>query len=775
MFIFLGFPFHFSIYSLFVFLSAVVSLILAVSAWKRRDEKPAFYLALIQFSLLAWAVPIIFETAASTLNGKFFWSVVAYPGTIFSPVFVFLFAMVLSQKDTWFTTRNLILLFLPGALIFLFTLTNPWHGLVWPEIILNPVTKIAVYHHGPVFYLLVVYAYLLLTIGGITIFSARKKYSLSLRPQIYLLTFSTAIPFFSNLIYILNLSPFPGVDWTLFGFILSGVLLSIGFLFYDLFSVTPVAYNLLIEQMPDGVIVLDRQQRIVDFNPAAEKYFRLSKTVLGQNCAQVIPQLWDTMATLMTQSEKKAQISLSTSPVITLEVDVLKITKQEKWFGTLLSLRDISDLKSVQEQLNRSNTDLELAVEQQTRQLNETISRLLEEISTRKRRENDLKQIQENLANRLSEQNRQLTAIYETILLSGTNRSKESTYQQMLINLQDAIRVDSALIYHYQKTSETFHLLASTQINTPETLDVIPAGWMKNSDFTRVIHSLHDHAALPQSMQLSDFTSAVFAPIHLQKNVVGMLGLYWLAAHQPSVEEIALINAMADQIGIIQENARLRQQIETKATQEERRRLSRELHDLVTQSIHSLVLSSDTAQSRLKNKNYARLENTLALISESARQALKDMRLLLYELRLVRLEEVNLYDALQTRIESVEKRAGIQASLTYQQEIVWPIGWQGEIYAIVMEAMNNSLKYARASQIVVTILTVEKIFEVTIKDNGVGFDQTLTSTGHQTGIGFHSMKERADKLGGMIFIQSGLGEGTQIKLKIPIPELQEVG
>jgi signal transduction histidine kinase len=172
------------------------------------------------------------------------------------------------------------------------------------------------------------------------------------------------------------------------------------------------------------------------------------------------------------------------------------------------------------------------------------------------------------------------------------------------------------------------------------------------------------------------------------------------------------------------------------------------------------VLATDTASYRLSQGKTERLGESLAHIAESARQALKDMRLLLYELRLVKLEDIHLEEAIETRLEAVERRTGIQAEIHADRMIDWPPGWQGQAYAVVMEALNNALKHARATAVAVDVSQVDGKILVQVDDNGVGFNPNNRGGG----IGLKSMAERAELLGGSLTIDSEPGKGTHIRL-----------
>jgi signal transduction histidine kinase len=162
-------------------------------------------------------------------------------------------------------------------------------------------------------------------------------------------------------------------------------------------------------------------------------------------------------------------------------------------------------------------------------------------------------------------------------------------------------------------------------------------------------------------------------------------------------------------------------------------------------------------------------------LDQSARQALKEMRLLLYEMRLAPLENLRLVETLQNRLDAVEKRAGIDASVNVEEPALWPLKWEAEMYCIAMEALNNSLKHANANRVRVNLRGNAGWVEMSIVDNGKGFIDQNTQ---KTGIGLHSMRERAERLGGELQVVSGQDSGTTIFLRVGKPlaiENEEAG
>ena len=432
---------------------------------------------------------------------------------------------------------------------------------------------------------------------------------------------------------------------------------------------------------------------------------------------------------------------------------------------------------TAEQALLKVNLDLERQVKQRTAELQTIVKNLEIEIAERQRVETTLRKAEQRLAERVADQSRKLAMLYEVILVSGQSLTMPEILERTMAKFIDVMSCDAVSLHQWHQHNKELSLFAQRgispadqeQLNLLEQKQIPEDGipWMTNS-------RLGSEKAIPACLRLSGFEAFLGIPIHLHNETVGFLSAFWRQAAHLSVEDIALFSAIADQLAILLENVRLRLLSEEVGARQERRRLARDLHDSVTQSLHSLVLAADTARNRLAKGDRARLASSLDLLEDSARQALKEMRLMLYELRLSPSESMNFVDALQARLELVEQRAGILTNLVLEGEPGWPVVWEKDLYAIAIEALNNILRHSKAAEVDIHILGGEGLIELEIKDYGCGMELDKLTRSHQPdrqhrsgGIGLSTMQERAEKLGGTFEIQSSPGKGTCVCVRIP--------
>lgn len=262
-----------------------------------------------------------------------------------------------------------------------------------------------------------------------------------------------------------------------------------------------------------------------------------------------------------------------------------------------------------------------------------------------------------------------------------------------------------------------------------------------------------------------ELTALLNVPLKTDTQVIGALDVM----NKPggfNREDLRVIQLFAFQAAINIERARWQQRAEELAVLEERQRLARELHDSVTQALYSVNLYADAARLALANQQSDVATAHLRELRKVIREAMFDMRLLIYELHPLALEKEGLGAALRARVAAVEERAGVRATVCVEGERRLPLGIEEEIYRIAQEGLTNIVKHAQSNQIQLHLRYTENAVTLELQDDGIGFD--LDAARRDGGIGLRGMEERVQQLGGALQIESAPGQGTRLWVKIPM-------
>jgi signal transduction histidine kinase len=219
------------------------------------------------------------------------------------------------------------------------------------------------------------------------------------------------------------------------------------------------------------------------------------------------------------------------------------------------------------------------------------------------------------------------------------------------------------------------------------------------------------------------------------------------------------------------ESARLRTELEKVAVLEERQRLARDLHDSVTQSLYAVSLYSEAAARLLDAGEPMQASAHLRDARVTSVAALREMRLLLFELQPSVLEQEGLAAALRSRLTAVEERVGLKTDFEVEGSIRAARVVEHQLHRIAQEALNNALKHACAARITVSLRQTKDELDLSISDDGVGFDPGEQRP--EGSYGLRGMEERAARIGADLSIRSAPGEGTTIRVFVREPTAEK--
>ncbi len=254
-------------------------------------------------------------------------------------------------------------------------------------------------------------------------------------------------------------------------------------------------------------------------------------------------------------------------------------------------------------------------------------------------------------------------------------------------------------------------------------------------------------------------------PLKVESKIIGVLDVINKVGGFTK-EDLRIISLFADQAAIVIDQTQLHQQVEQMAVMEERQRLARDLHDSVTQALYSVNLYAEAARMALTaEKKGVALEN-LQKLREMTREAMLEMRLLVFELHPLVQEQEGLVAALQARLAAVENRSGLKTEIKTEGSKQLPISLEKELYRIAQEGLNNVVKHAQARNVRIKVIYGDTSATLEIRDDGTGFDlQTARESG---GMGLRGIEERVQKIGGSLTVESSPKTGTKLTVTVPL-------
>jgi signal transduction histidine kinase len=378
----------------------------------------------------------------------------------------------------------------------------------------------------------------------------------------------------------------------------------------------------------------------------------------------------------------------------------------------------------------------------------------------------------ERLQQQVADQTRKLSAVHDILEAVSTPAELPVILNRALKAALVAAQGDAGIIHLRDKSGKTMRLVARQGISdsVAESIATVSSedgllAWVMRNRKSLLIPNIGEDARTVYLAASGDLKVYVGVPISRGQRVWGTLSILGMDPSQFGDEEVALLISVGEEIGLVVENARLRRQTERLLVVQERNRLARELHDSVTQSLYSVTLFAEAGRrTAIADKN-EEVTEYFTQIGETGQQALKEMRLLIHKLRPSILAKEGLVRAIQQRLNSVEGRAGIKSQLIVEGEARLSPLLEDALYQIAQEALNNALKHAMASEVIVCLdfLIGEQVV-IRIEDNGRGFD--LESAADSDGMGLMSMKERAEIFGGKLTIQSTPGQGSTVEARL---------
>lgn len=355
---------QFNWYVFALLFNTILAAALFAYTWNLKDIAGSRYFALFLLACAVWDLSAVFELSSTNLATKILWSKISYLGAVSVANFWFFFAASFSKKFRIKNKKYYVLFWIIPAFVLILAWTNEAHKLIWPNIYLtnSPYGIIAIYKHGALFYVNVVYSYILLLLGAIIMIREASGFPKIYRKQSLILILAVCIPWLGDVLYVVGISPMRGLDFGTFAFTISAVLIVFGFLRLRLFSISPIANDIIFSNILEAIIVTDENYRLVQLNKSAREFFN-SEFKTGENIKQNIIEQFPNIELDKLDAAQELSSSKEGMEKWT-EVNISSIKNfRGEYLGRLFIIRDITERKRSEEALKESAKSLRETIE----------------------------------------------------------------------------------------------------------------------------------------------------------------------------------------------------------------------------------------------------------------------------------------------------------------------------------------------------------------------------------------------------------------------------
>ncbi len=338
-----------------MFLSAIVSGGLMLWSLRRRTSPGAIWFALLMFSTFVWALGYFFELNSTSYVVAQFWSKVQYltvPGAV---IIWLVLVLTYTGQEKYITPRNLAIFFLIPALTIVLAWTNDYHQWLWinPRLSADVPFSTVIFEHGWWYWVNTGYIYAVFALSTIILIVSYSRSIALYRRQIMVLLIFSGIVFLSNVVYVFgNITE--GYNISPITFSVGGIVVAWGLFRYRIFNVMPIAADLVVDTISDAVIVVDAGNRVLNLNPAAERFWGYKLTdALGLHIEKLTGS-WAKLAEFFrTDAPVHGEVPLMVQQEAkTIELQVTPIYGRDGWLNArLVVVRDVTARKKSEQAL----------------------------------------------------------------------------------------------------------------------------------------------------------------------------------------------------------------------------------------------------------------------------------------------------------------------------------------------------------------------------------------------------------------------------------------
>ena len=366
-------------FALAYYAAAALALAAAMFAWRRRGAVGGTWLSLMMFACTEWALALALEATMPAFSDQLVFAKASYLGSSSVGVFFIFFALEFTERRRWLRPGLVAALMTVPLIALGLASTNEVHHLVWTSISAPPLGgHIHIYHHGPAYWAIAVFVLGTTALAGAMLVNYAVRSQGVYRWQSIEIIVAVAIPWVA---FVVQASAAEGqmvldaAAWLS----LTGSILAFSILRHHLLDLLPIAREVLFDELPDGVLVLDVDGRVVDVNRAFERLVALPVPV-GAQAIRVLEDLPNLRDLIQRRGQDVTAVEISAAQGLALSVECLALREPRSGSGAiggwLVVARNVTAYRQAQDRVDELNEQLERKVVSRTASLTEALHRL---------------------------------------------------------------------------------------------------------------------------------------------------------------------------------------------------------------------------------------------------------------------------------------------------------------------------------------------------------------------------------------------------------------
>lgn len=782
-------------YIVLLVVSAILLVGLAAFVIRARPPSGLSFTVLL-LGVALWSLSHVGELLSTTQTSKALSIDVMYIGISLTMLSWLAFTISYSGNSRWLTNRRIAALSAFYVIMLPIIWTDPYHHLFYEALgvaVDGPFPSATHVIYGPIFWVNVAYSYTLLVVGLVILMRALIRSPQLFRGQIAALIVGALVPFGFSLGQISGvINPTRYTDITPLGFSITGLIFGWAVLRRRLFTVVPIARDMVIENMTDGMFILDSDDYVVDLNPEAEQIIeRRAEEVVGRPVLEVlsdradlieryrdVPQALDEI--ILSREGEPHWYELRISPIY---------SRWSELTGRLIELRDITEDRRIQRELQN--------------RLRETLvmNRVLGAMTS----SSDLIHILETIC-------RELAQAFELPQAAIAILEKESPDLTVVVEYLDEGR-PSALGQTIPIAGNPLTEMALSERKAIVVTDVFSD---PRTETTRAIHSERGTVSL------------MIVPLFIRDQVFGTLGLDAIERREFTEEEVQLAERVAVAASQALENARLFEALQVELTERRRAQaaleiakeeaesasrakstflanMSHELRTPLNSILGYLELLLEGIYGPIPEKQADRLEavrrnsaHLLHLIND-----VLDLSKIEAGRTELEIEPIPLSKILDECVKAIEGQA-VQKGLSIRRDyddLPRVVGDVGRVRQVINNLLGNAVKFTDEGSVSVSARVIQRGEEancpipdittpavlVAVRDTGIGIapqdheiifdefrqvDSSTTRKYEGTGLGLAITRKLVEMMEGHIWVESELGQGSTFCVTLPVADIQ---